>query len=40
MLYVVLWPRSEAAQALTIFGYMNEMARFCEYAIEDARGLA
>jgi hypothetical protein len=24
----------------TVLGYMNEMARFCEYAIDDAGGLA
>lgn len=23
-----------------VLGYMNEMARFCEYAVEDARSLA
>jgi hypothetical protein len=27
-------------ESRTVLGYMNEMARFCEYAIDDAGGLA
>jgi hypothetical protein len=27
-------------ESRTVLGYMNEMARFCEYAVEDAGGLA
>jgi hypothetical protein len=27
-------------QSRTVLGYMNEMARFCEYAVGDAGGLA
>jgi Domain of unknown function (DUF6933) len=27
-------------ESRTILGYMNEMARFCEYAVDDAGGLA
>ncbi len=28
------------AESRTVLGYMNEMARFCEYAIDDAGSLA
>jgi len=27
-------------ESRTVLGYMNEMARFCEYAVDDAGGLA
>jgi hypothetical protein len=27
-------------ESRTVLGYMNEMARFCEYAVGDAGGLA
>jgi hypothetical protein len=27
-------------ESRTVLGYMNEMARFCEYAIDDSGGLA
>ena len=27
-------------ESQTVLGYMNEMARFCEYAVDDAGGLA
>ena len=27
-------------ESRTVLGYMNEMARFCEYAVDDADGLA
>src|SRR5216684_4094845 len=39
----VLDPRHLAVaktESRTVLGYMNEMARFCEYAIDDAGGLA
>ena len=39
----VLDPRHLAlakTESRTVLGYMNEMARFCEYAIDDAGGLA
>ncbi len=33
----VAWAKTESR---TVLGYMNEMARFCEYAVGDAGGMA